>query len=55
MAAGEPCRRRSGEQQPRPAPRPPYSALSAAKSEEAGLTPLRDWRAALADAIGASR
>ena len=45
----------TGEQQPRPAPRPPYSALSAAKSEEAGLTPLRDWRAALAAAIGASR
>ena len=45
----------TGEQQPRPAPRPPYSALSAVKSEAAGLTPLRDWRAALAAAIGASR
>lgn len=39
----------------RPAPRPSYSALSAEKSEQAGLTPLRPWREALADAIGASR
>ena len=45
----------TGDRQPRPASRPPYSVLSAAKSEEAGLTPLRDWRAALAAAIGASR
>ena len=36
---------------PRPAPRPQYSALSAVKSTEAGLTPLRPWRDALAAAI----
>jgi dTDP-4-dehydrorhamnose reductase len=36
---------------PRPAPRPQYSALSAARSTEAGLTPLRPWREALAAAI----
>jgi dTDP-4-dehydrorhamnose reductase len=37
---------------PRPAPRPPYSALSSRKSAEAGLTPLRPWRDALAAALG---
>jgi dTDP-4-dehydrorhamnose reductase len=36
---------------PRPAPRPQYSALSGARSEAAGLTPLRPWREALAAAI----
>ena len=36
---------------PRPAPRPPYSALSSRKSAEAGLTPLRSWREALAAAL----
>ncbi|MDT5357712.1 MAG: dTDP-4-dehydrorhamnose reductase, partial [Mycobacterium sp.] len=36
---------------PRPAPRPPYSALSGQKSAKAGLTPLRPWRDALAAAI----
>jgi dTDP-4-dehydrorhamnose reductase len=36
---------------PRPAPRPPYSALSARRSAEAGLTPLRPWRDALAAAL----
>jgi len=36
---------------PRPAPRPAYSVLSGAAWEAAGLTPLRDWRAALADAF----
>jgi dTDP-4-dehydrorhamnose reductase len=36
---------------PRPAPRPPYSALSGQKSAKAGLTPLRPWREALAAAI----
>ena len=36
---------------PRPAPRPPYSALSGRQSAEAGLTPLRPWRDALASAL----
>jgi dTDP-4-dehydrorhamnose reductase len=36
---------------PRPAPRPPYSALSGRQSAAAGLTPLRPWRKALAAAI----
>lgn len=36
---------------PRPAPRPPYSALSGRRSAEAGLTPLRPWRDALAAAL----
>ena len=38
---------------PRPAPRPPYSALSSRKSAEAGLTPLRPWRDALTAALTA--
>jgi dTDP-4-dehydrorhamnose reductase len=38
---------------PRPAPRPPYSALASERSAGAGLTPLRPWREALAAAIGA--
>jgi dTDP-4-dehydrorhamnose reductase len=38
---------------PRPAPRPPYSALSAGRSAVAGLTPLRPWRDALASALAA--
>jgi dTDP-4-dehydrorhamnose reductase len=41
------------ERHPRPAPRPPYSALSARKSTEAGLTPLRPWREALLAALSA--
>jgi dTDP-4-dehydrorhamnose reductase len=36
---------------PRPAPRPPYSALSGDRSAAAGLTPLRPWREALASAL----
>ena len=36
---------------PRPARRPVYSALSMAKSVAAGLSPLRGWREALAEAI----
>lgn len=36
---------------PRPAPRPPYSALSGRRSAAAGLTPLRPWREALASAL----
>jgi dTDP-4-dehydrorhamnose reductase len=36
---------------PRPAPRPHYSALSGRVSEQAGLTPLRPWRDALAEAL----
>ena len=40
------------DRHPRPAPRPSYSALSAAGSARAGLTPLRGWREALADALG---
>jgi dTDP-4-dehydrorhamnose reductase len=39
------------DKHPRPAPRPTYSALSAVRSTEAGLTPLRPWRDALAAAI----
>jgi dTDP-4-dehydrorhamnose reductase len=36
------------EQFPRPAKRPQYSVLSKKKIEEEGLTPLRDWKEALA-------
>lgn len=39
------------DRHPRPAPRPPYSALSGKQSAAAGLTPLRPWREALADAL----
>ncbi len=39
---------------PRPAPRPAYSVLSNAAWQAAGLTPLRDWRAALAAAFARS-
>ena len=39
------------DRHPRPAPRPPYSALASRRSTEAGLTPLRPWRDALAAAL----
>jgi dTDP-4-dehydrorhamnose reductase len=42
----------SSEDAPRPAPRPPYSALSGRAATAAGLGPLRSWRDALAEAIG---
>jgi len=36
---------------PRPARRPAYSALSGRQSQDAGLSPLRSWRDALAEAL----
>ncbi|OBK77644.1 dTDP-4-dehydrorhamnose reductase [Mycobacterium sp. 1274761.0] len=42
------------EDVPRPAPRPPYSALSNSAAVAAGLTPLRPWRDALAAALAAA-
>jgi dTDP-4-dehydrorhamnose reductase len=41
----------SGDEHPRAARRPQYSALSGWQSAAAGLTPLRPWRDALDDAI----
>jgi dTDP-4-dehydrorhamnose reductase len=38
---------------PRPAARPPYSALSARQSQAAGVTPLRPWREGLEAALAA--
>ena len=39
------------DRHPRPAPRPTYSALGSDQSAGAGLTPLRPWREALAEAL----
>jgi dTDP-4-dehydrorhamnose reductase len=44
----------SSDQNPRPAARPPYSALSARQSQAAGLSPLRPWREALEAALAAA-
>ncbi|NMO01149.1 dTDP-4-dehydrorhamnose reductase [Gordonia sp. TBRC 11910] len=44
----QPC---TTDEFPRPAPRPAYSVLSGAAWRQAGLTPLRDWRLALDDAL----
>lgn len=41
------------DRHPRPAPRPNYTVLSAQRSAQAGLTPLRDWREALQAAVTA--
>jgi dTDP-4-dehydrorhamnose reductase len=41
----------SSEDMPRPAARPPYSALSGRATTAAGLAPLRPWREALAAAL----
>ena len=47
----KPC---SSSEYVRPAPRPAYSVLSTEAWTRAGLTPLRDWRDALADALAVS-
>ena len=44
----------SSTQNPRPAPRPGYSALGSRESAEHGLTPLRPWRSALVEALAAA-
>ena len=48
LVGADPARVRpvGSDRHPRPAPRPPYSALSGAQSAAAGLTPLRPWREA---------
>ncbi|MBB1157581.1 MULTISPECIES: dTDP-4-dehydrorhamnose reductase [Amycolatopsis] len=47
----KPC---TTEEFPRPAPRPAYSLLSNASWQDAGLTPLRNWREALHAYVTAS-
>jgi dTDP-4-dehydrorhamnose reductase len=44
----------TSDQVPRPAPRPAYTVLSGRRSAEAGLTPLRPWREALASALASA-
>jgi dTDP-4-dehydrorhamnose reductase len=44
----------SSSHNPRPAARPPYSALSSRQSEQAGLSPLRPWQEALSAALAAA-
>jgi len=44
----------SSDHNPRPAPRPTYSALSSRQSVAAGMAPLRPWRPALVAALAAS-
>ena len=44
----------STAQNPRPAPRPRYSALASQQSAARGLTPLRPWRSALVAALAVS-
>jgi dTDP-4-dehydrorhamnose reductase len=53
LVGADPARVRpvSTEQHPRPAARPAFSVLSPRLSTEAGLTPLRPWRDALAAAL----
>lgn len=57
LAGADPSRVRpvGTDRHPRPAPRPSYSALASQRSAEAGLTPLRPWRDALAAAMAAGR
>jgi len=45
----------TSDQFPRPAARPQYSVLSKKKIEEKGLTPLRDWKEALAAYLDESK
>ncbi|WP_428342022.1 dTDP-4-dehydrorhamnose reductase [Mycobacterium sp.] len=44
----------SSDHNPRPAPRPAYSALSGRQSQNAGLSPLQPWRAALETALASA-
>ncbi|MET8946104.1 dTDP-4-dehydrorhamnose reductase [Streptomyces sp. NPDC004542] len=53
LAGADPDRVRATDSRafPRPAPRPAYSALGHDRWREIGLTPLRDWRSALQEAL----